>query len=250
MSYRTFCLTARPCTDAGVKFWCNALDKHPHIEKWWGGIEVKHTDDGVEQPDSQHIHVGVVLIKPVKKDVWDKWVIRQAEKSPAGKQYAAEARLKDHLKMMRGGVKVWYSWDWFENYIQGKWMQGREPFEHKEWVVPLFPEKGDTGLVRKTGREARPTPPDVIATLWKRDYGDAIPYLNAPLVSRYIEYLQYETKEIGLIEPHALKTIAYHVCRLLEKPKGLPVMDAYNDQNKESALHKMMKEADEPFVEM
>lgn len=212
-AYRTYAFTIRPVSDTDLEYWSAALNKYCNNELWFGCIEVKKDDEGKTVPGSQHIHVAMLLRKPLRRDVVVKWVCRNAENSEAG------INLGDaHIKVCRTGIRVMYSWDWMSSYVQGDWMENREPDDgDRKAFEEHFPEKNDTGL--KESRKTKPSIPDKIVDLWKRDYENKIPLEGSSVLSRYVKYLMYNTKEIPLIKPRDLSDVLHHVAHMLEPPK-------------------------------
>lgn len=212
-AYRTYAFTIRPCDEDDLQYWGRALNKYCNCERWFGAIEVKRDEEGDVIEGSQHIHVAMLLRKPIVRDVVVKWVCRNSEGSKAGKELGSA-----HIKVCRTGVKVMYSWDWVSNYMQGKWMENREPdMTHKAAFEEHFPEKNDTGL--KNTKGPRGNQAEAIAELWKRDYGDKKPMTGCTLVPLYIKYLMYNTKEIRLIRPRDLSDVCAHVEGFLSPPE-------------------------------
>jgi hypothetical protein len=222
-TYRTWAFTIRPVDYDDVAFWCKALNKYCNCLEWFGGIEYKYNDDGVKDLTSRHIHVGMVLNKEMKRDVIDKWLVRNLEKSPEYMRRSGKDKT-NYVKVQKKGLRVWYSWDWVENYVQGEWMENRAPNEgDRARIEPLFPQKGDTGLKSTKSTQTRGTKAaEQIAELWKRDYGDKKPMTGCALVPMYIKYLMYNTKEISLIRPRDLSDMCVHVEGFLSPPE-LPV---------------------------
>lgn len=211
-AYRTYAFTIRPTCDEDLEYWSAALNKYCNNELWFGCIEVKKDDDGKTVTGSQHIHVAMLLRKPLRRDVVVKWVCRNAENSKAGINLGV-----DHIKVCRTGIKVMYSWDWMSSYVQGDWMENREPEESDQKVFSEhFPEKNDTGL--KETRKTKPSIPDRIVEFWKRDYPGKRPLQGSRIISNYIKYLMYNTKEIPLIKPRDLSDVVHHVGEMLDPP--------------------------------
>ncbi len=212
-AYRTYAFTIRPCDGDDLQYWGQALNKYCNCERWFGAIEVKRDEEGDVIEGSQHIHVAMLLRKPIKRDVVVKWVCRNSEGSKAGKELG-----NAHIKVNRTGIKIMYSWDWVESYMQGKWMEEREPVkEDREEFELHFPKKGDTGA--KTTRTTKPSVPDRIVELWKRDYPDMRPSNGSTVLKRYVKYLMYNTKEIPLIKPRELSDVLYHVAEMITPPE-------------------------------
>lgn len=218
-AYRTYAFTIRPVSDTDLQYWSDALNKYCNNELWFGCIEVKKDEEGKTVPGSQHIHVAMLLRKPLRRDVVVKWVCRNAENSEAG------INLGDaHIKVCRTGIRVMYSWDWMSSYVQGDWMENREPDKgDQEAFEKHFPEKNDTGL--KESRKTKPTIPDRIVEFWVRDYGDKRPKEDVRTLNKegvyqkYIEYLMYTSKEIPLIKSVNMADTVAHVAGMLAPPE-------------------------------
>ncbi len=219
-AYRTYAFTIRPVSDTDLQYWSDALNKYCNNELWFGCIEVKKDDEGKDVPGSQHIHVAMLLRKPLRRDVVVKWVCRNAQNSEAG------INLGDaHIKVCRTGIRVMYSWDWMSSYVQGDWMENREPDDKdRDVFMEHFPEKNDTGL--KESRKTKPTIADRIVEFWKRDYGDKLPpdepSKDKGEVYKYIKYLMHNTKEIPLIPSRNMDDTIGHVSGML-RPQELPI---------------------------
>lgn len=212
-AYRTYAFTIRPCCEKDLQHWCKALNKYCNAELWLGAIEVKRDDDGKVVQGSQHIHVALLLRKELRRDVVVKWVCRNAEKSKAGVELGDA-----HVKVCRGGIKLMYSWDWVESYMQGDWMEDRAPNEElRAQFEQHFTQKGDTGL--KTTRATKPAIPDRIVECWQRDYPGKRPMNGSTVIRRYVAYLMYNTKEIPLIKQRDLSDVYIHVAEMITPPE-------------------------------
>ena len=227
MSFYTWAFTIRPCSKTDQIHFGNALNKYTNCAKWWGAIEFKVDDEGERVPNSTHIHVGLLLIKPMKKDVIDKWLVRISHKSEAYAGYLKDKYVNDsakhYIKVQKSGLKIWYSWDWIKNYMMGDWMEGREPIESDRLEVEeLMPESGDESAKRPT-RDVKPLMADKISIFWKRDYPEALPLLGSKVLKRYIQYLMYTTKEIGLVPSIKMPDLMEHVYGILHAPR-LPII--------------------------
>lgn len=229
MAFRTWAFTIRPCQADDQILWGKALNKLTNCIKWWGAVEHKVDDDGVDIKDSEHIHVGMLLIKPMKKDVIDKWLVRTSKRTNAHRFYGDDCA--HFVKVTKQGLEIWYSWDWIANYVQGNWMESREPNDDDKLTCEAaMPPKDDKTAVRPS-REVKPLMADKIAEFWKRDYPDALPLMGTgrnDFLRTYIEYLMYTTKEIGLVPSLKMNDLRTHVYGILHAPK-LPVMtDDFN----------------------
>lgn len=230
--YKTWAFTIRPVGEDDVAFWCKTLNKYCNCLEWWGGVEYKIDDEGVKDLTSRHIHVGMVLNKAMVRDVIDKWLVRNLEKSPEYKRRSGKNQT-NFIKVQKQGLIYWYSWDWIANYVQGEWMEERAPTEEdRTRIEPLFAPKGDEGLKNTRRGQARGNQAEAIAELWKRDYGDKKPMTGCALVPMYIKYLMYNTKEIKLIKPRDLSDVCTHVEGFLNPPE-LPIAQKVKDSPNE-----------------
>ncbi len=213
-TYRTWAFTIRPVSKEDVTFWCTALNKYCNCLDWWGAVEYKISDDGVKDKSSRHIHVGMTINKAMKRDVIDKWLCRNIEKSPEYTRREGKDR-QNYLKVQKKGLRVWYSWDWVQNYVQGEWMEDRAPNESdRARIEPLFPQKGDTGLKSTRSTQTRGNQAKEIAELWRRDYGDALP--SGDDLGEYFKYLQFSTEEITPIKEREEGDLRIHVYGFLK----------------------------------
>lgn len=230
--YKTWAFTIRPVGLDDIKFWEKALNKYCNCLEWWGGVEYKIDDDGVKDVTSRHIHLGIVLNKPMVRDVVDKWLVRNLEKSPEYKRREGKAQT-NFIKVQKQGLILWYSWDWIANYVQGEWMEDRAPNESdRARIEPLFAPKGDTGLKSTKGtqtcRKTRPTIPDTIVECWHRDYPGKKPMNGSNIIRRYVAYLMYNSKEIPLIKQRDLSDVYVHVAEMITPPE-MPIAQECDD---------------------
>ena len=104
--YETWAFTIRPCTKEDEDFWCTTLNKYCNCLEWWGGVEYTTDDDGVKKLSSRHIHVGMRLNKAMVRDVIDKWLVRNLEKSPEYKRRSGKDRT-NFIKVQKKGLIYW-----------------------------------------------------------------------------------------------------------------------------------------------
>ncbi len=172
-------LTLSPFNDSTWAILESELDQYKSLIYWSGCVET-NGHSGI-----MHAHLSIAYRHRVPRNTPKKWLNKKLQLCP---DFTSE-------KLTWKGIclKPWYSRAWVDDYPDG------EKIGHKKMPDDLdFLEKGDESFKRDLSRDLNPSWHDKVAAMWDRDFPGYVPRTEEA-VANYINYLQYQSREIGVV---------------------------------------------------
>ena len=170
--------------------------------KYWSGVVEDNGDSGI-----RHAHLAVAFTSPR--------FYQSVHKSFMKHVKACDDFISGKLSRAGVKVKVWYNDDWVKSYPNGEHLGMAELPNDLDYLP-----KGDKSFVKPPIKRWH----DVVLDLWDTHLGaDAVPK-NKEDVSKFLSYIMYQSREIGVIERYKYNGRVVEIFEFLLHRSAPPVL--------------------------